>query len=116
MRKSSAALIAVLMLLGAGCSSDAPGPVSCANPVTATTVMLVDYAFDPACTATTPRATLTIIDSGSLPHTFTVTGTSIDVVVAAGERTQVTLDDLAPGIFEVVCTLHAQMRGAIKVG
>jgi plastocyanin len=115
MRKPSILAIACLALLGAGCSSSSPESVSCANPVSATTVKLVDYAFDPGCTQAAPGATLTIMDTGAIPHTFTVTGTSVDVAVAAGESKQVMLTGLAAGTYEVVCKLHNEMRGSLKI-
>ena len=118
MTKRSAAitLVAVLCLAGPACSSSSPQPVACASPVSSTTVTVVDYAFNPVCTAAAPGATLTVENTGSIPHTFTVTGTSIDVPISVGETKQVPLTGVAAGTYAVVCRLHPQMLGSLKVG
>ena len=115
-RRAAITLVAVLGLAGPACSSKSPEPVACPSPVSSTTVTVVDYAFDPMCTGASPGATLTVKNTGAIPHTFTVTGTSIDVPLAVGETKQVPLTGLAAGTYAVVCTLHPQMRGSLKVG
>ncbi len=108
--------LAALTVAGTACSeSKTPALVACDHPVSTTSVSLVDYAFNPGCASAASGATLTVKDTGAIPHTFTVKGTSIDVPVAVGETKQVPLTGLAPGTYEVVCTLHPQMKGALKV-
>ena len=116
-RTPSVVLVAALGLMaGAGCSSSAPTSVSCPSPISTTTVTLADFSFTPACTAAASGATLTIKNAGIVPHTFTVTGTSIDVPVAERQSAQVTLSGLAPGTYQVVCRFHPNMKGSLKVG
>jgi plastocyanin len=116
-RGISVAGVAWLAIAGTACSgSKSAGSVACDNPVSTTSVAVIDYAFNPACTAASAGATLTVKDTGAIPHTFTITGTSINVPIAVGESKQVPLTGLAPGVYEVVCTLHPQMKGALKVG
>ena len=115
-RRAAITLVAVLGLSGTACSSNSPQPAVCASPVSSTSVTAVDYAFDPVCTGESLGATLTVKNTGAIPHTFTVTGTSIDVPLAVGETTQVPLTGLAAGTYAVVCTIHPEMRGSLKVG
>src|SRR6478672_8267153 len=115
-RGISVAGIAWLAVAGTGCSRSTPtSSAPCDNPVSTTSVTVVDYAFNPTCIAAASGATLTIKDTGAIPHTFTVTGTSINVPIAVGETKQVALTGLPPGTYQVVCTLHPQMKGALKV-
>lgn len=115
-RRAAITLVAVLGLAAPACSSGSPQPVACPSPVSSTTVTIVDFAFDPACTAASSAATLTVENTGAVPHDFTVPGTSISVPLGVGETTQVPLTGLAAGTYEVVCTIHPDMRGSLKVG
>jgi plastocyanin len=111
------ACVVVFVIAGTACGgSKSGGSVACATPVSTTSVTIVDYAFNPSCTAATSGATLTLKDTGAIAHTFTVHGTSIDVAIASGETKQVPLTGIAPGTYEVVCTLHPTMTGALRVG
>lgn len=116
MRKVSVALIVAFASLVTACSSGKPEPTPCTSPVSTTTVTLADYSFIPGCTAAPTGSTLTVTDGGSEAHTFTVKGTSIDVIVASGETTQVPLTGVPAGTYQVICTIHPQMLGALQVG
>jgi len=113
----SVPLVAALAIMGgSGCSSKSAAPVSCPSPVSTTSIVIADFSFTPSCTAAAPGASLSIKNSGVIPHTYTVRGTSIDVMLAAGQSTQVTLSGVAPGTYSVVCTIHPNMMGSLKVG
>lgn len=115
--RSTPLLIAVaLAAFGVGCSSSSAKPASCTDAVSTSTVTLADFSFTPACTAATAGATLTITNAGALPHTFTVSGTSVNVLVQNGETKDLPLTGLAPGTYPVVCSLHPQMTGSLKIG
>jgi plastocyanin len=108
---------AAFAIAGTACGgSSSGGSVACDQPVSTSSVAVVDYAFNPSCTAAASGATLTIKDTGLIAHTFTVKGTSIDVPIASGETKQVPLTGIAAGTYQVVCTLHPTMTGALKVG
>ena len=108
--------VAVLAIALPACSGSKSPSVTCTDPVSTTSVAIVDYAFNPGCTAATSDATLTLKDTGLIAHTFTVHGTSIDVTIAPGETKQVPLTGIAAGTYQVVCTLHPNMTGALKIG
>ena len=117
MRNGVIVVLSGLVLLGTtACSSSPAAPAACANPVSTTTVTMADFSFTPACVAAAPGATLTITNAGAVPHTFTVTGTSVNVTVAAGQSTQTPLTGVAAGTYKVLCTIHPNMVGTLKVG
>ena len=107
-----------LILVGSGavaCGGGSSAP-SCADPVPATTVHLADFAFDPGCAAAGTGATLTIVNDGGAPHSYTVKGTSLNVQVDAGQTQTVELTGIVAGTYSVICTYHPQMNGALKIG
>ena len=73
-------------------------------------------AFSPAAFSVKQGETVTVKNAGSVPHTFTVTGQSIDVTVQPGQSQQVKID-LAPGTYPFVCTFHQSlgMTGTMTV-
>jgi plastocyanin len=78
-------------------------------------VDLQDFAFSPTCIGAAAGTRLTVQNTGAVPHTFTVHGTSIDQRVDAGSGAEVSLESVAPGGYQVVCTLHPQMAATLVV-
>jgi plastocyanin len=76
---------------------------------------MADFSYAPACVAVDAGAMLELRNSGDAPHTFTVSETEVDVNVDAGGTDTVDLSGITPGTYEVVCTLHPQMEGALQV-
>jgi plastocyanin len=77
---------------------------------------VADFTYDPTCAEASSGDTLTIDNTGKVPHTFTVTGTDATVDVAAGESSTLDLAGVAPGVYRVICTYHANMESALKIG
>jgi plastocyanin len=109
-------LVLVAVVGVPGCSSGAGSPPSCDNPTATTTVELKDFSFEPTCVQVQASATLTLNNTGSAAHTFTVQGTGIDVEVDPGATEQETLGGLAPDTYAVTCRFHPEMHGALRVG
>lgn len=65
-------------------------------------------AFSPSSVSVTQGGTLVVKNAGSVPHTFTVTGQSIDVTVEPGQSQRVKVN-LAPGTYDFVCSFHQNM-------
>jgi plastocyanin len=107
------ALLASLVL--PACGSGASSPPVCTTPTTATTVQLKDFSFEPTCVQAATGAALTLDNSGSAEHSFTVKETGINVDVNAGATGTASLDGIAAGTYTVVCTFHPQMVGALRV-
>jgi plastocyanin len=105
--------IALLLLASAACSSSSK--VSCAEPRATTTVTIADMRFTPGCVATSSAATLTVKNSDSLPHTFTIQGTGADVRIDPGKMASVPLSGLAPGTYPVICRFHPQMVEDLRI-
>ncbi len=114
-RVAAVGIAAVLLVAGVGCSKGS-SPATCQDPTRASSVELKDFAYSPVCTAAASGATLTLSNTGSQPHSFTVKGTEVDVMVPAGQHADASLAGIPAGTYEVVCTLHPQMVAALRVG
>ena len=108
------ALGALLLLTSCGGDGATP-PADCTDPVAATRVELADFAFRPACLSAEDGATITLENTGDAPHTFTVTGTDVDINLDAGTSVDVSLSGLEPGTYAVTCTFHPQMEATLTV-
>lgn len=115
MRTLIIGLVGALLLGGLTACSSSNEPV-CENPVAATTVEMADFSYDPSCVEAPTDATLTIDNTGKVPHTFTVSGTDAAVDVDSGGSADLDLTGVAPGTYRVFCTYHANMEAALKVG
>lgn len=81
------------------------------------TVGQASFMFDPAEITVQSGATITVdnTDAGT-PHTFTISGSDIDVTNDGGASQDVKID-LSPGTYEFVCRFHESlgMTGTITV-
>lgn len=109
-------LLTVLMVVLAlpACSGESASP-TCDEPVATTEVELADFEFRPVCVEAAAGDTLTFVNTGEAPHTYTVTDSDVNVNLDGGETTETELGDLAPGTYAVRCTYHPQMVGALKI-
>ena len=110
--------LGALLLLPACGGDGATPPQDCTDPVAATNVELADLAFRPDCLsveASTMPMTFTLENTGDAPHTFTVTGTDVDINVDAGTSVEASLSGLEPGTYAVTCTFHPQMEATLIV-
>ena len=124
-------LIAGVMLLLVGCSSDgahertrggaeavseaAPFQLD-GDPVTATEVTAVkSYTFDPQVIEIAPGSEVTWTNEDDFPHTVRLlTGADVTKDLPIGQSTSITFDD--SGTFYYECSLHPQqMRGKVIV-
>lgn len=120
-RRTVAALALALALAASACWAGDETPVSDLGDATPTgaspqeVVQLLEFRFAIPLPVAAGEE-LVVIDSGDLPHTFTIREAGIDTgVVAPGEQATVTAP-AEPGTYEVVCTLHPeQMRATLRV-
>ena len=62
------------------------------------------------------RAAGSLLRAGPLPRALqSALDAEAEVDVPAGERATLTLPDLPAGIYQVTCTYHPQMEGALRV-
>jgi plastocyanin len=71
-------------------------------------VTQANLTFTPAEISVHQGDSITVEDTDSVPHTFTVEGTSIDVTNQAGQSQTVAID-LKPGTYSVICRFHVSM-------
>jgi plastocyanin len=84
----------------------------------ATTISQVNYSFNPSKFTVKSGSTITVKNTTTdTPHTFTVTGQSIDVTVNPGDSAQVKVD-LPKGTYPFYCRFHKSlgMTGTLTVG
>jgi plastocyanin len=125
MRKTLFALVAVLALAGAACSSDSStpsgGPTSgggacTADGATATESLTASgFAFDPTCFTVSAGATISLSNGDSTLHSFTLDAAAADVSVdiPAGGSAEATAP--AAGTYGFHCRIHASMTGTLIV-
>ncbi len=99
----------------AACSTSGGGAVTCDTPAKTTTVDMQDSLFAPACVSATANDTLSLVNHDTVPHTFTVRGTSINVNIDGGQTAQAALTGIAPGTYSVFCSFHAGMTETLQV-
>lgn len=134
MRRSFIVVVAAvsLALVSAACSSGgggngtttSPGAANPGSSCTASsaqepssgTVTVQGFAYDPACFSVTAGSQVKMTNRDSVPHTFTVTGTDVDVEFDGGHSTTVDLSNLAAGTYEFHCVIHPSMTGTLIVG
>ena len=81
------------------------------------TVTQANYQFSPSTFSVASGDTITVTNSTpSTPHTFTVTGQTIDVTVSPASSQDVTID-LPAGTYPFVCRFHQSsgMVGTLTV-
>jgi plastocyanin len=127
MRTIPAGLVAVILTLGvvAACGGDDDGTV--ASPSTTSTtaagaaatstvsVTASGFKFSPdTATATAGTVHFEVKNEDSTNHTFTITGTKVDLHVD-GSGTAEGDADLAAGSYEWHCSIHPSMKGTLTV-
>jgi plastocyanin len=78
------------------------------------TLTLSDNEYDLACAQVSRMQGLTLENTGSNSHTFTLDGTSIDVEVPGGETQNLEPpgEALAAGTYTVYCRFHGSADGS----
>jgi plastocyanin len=87
----------------------------CAGFATGTEVAMYDSCFEGTAHFAPAGETITVVNHGELPHTFTAVDGSFDTgQLAAGEAAQVTVNE--SGILQVYCSLHGTATGQGMAG
>jgi plastocyanin len=143
LRKMVLVTVAVLGLVGAGCSSGGgdnagttgtPGTTATgstgstgsgsgcteANAVDLSgdepfTVTIENLAYDPSCFKASAASTITIENKDSVTHTFSIDGTQVDATINGLETFNGESPGLAPGSYDFYCKLHPTMTGTVIV-
>jgi len=131
MRRSLFVLVVALALglVACGGGDEAPptttgetgttGSADCADLTAGDTFTLTasNFAFDPSCFTARAAQSITIVNEDSADHTFTISGSQIDVTIPAGEtfNGEPVSGVLEPGTYDFFCRFHPSMTGTITV-
>jgi plastocyanin len=116
----TAILLGILMaMLGLvqGCSGGVSGSVGGGGgaALTPDTIVIKNFAYEPATRTVAPGATITVINQDSAPHTVTAGDKSFDSgTIAGGQRGTITAP-AKPGSYSYICTIHQYMTGTLIV-
>jgi plastocyanin len=95
-----ARLAALMVVVVAGCG----GTSSTAHPSAATTIQMAEYSYTPADLTVTLNTKLTVINRGTLIHTYILRGIGRGTPdVQPGQRVTLDLAGVAPGTYHVFC-------------
>ena len=114
MRTARLALLTLITLLPA-CQGEDATTEPCADPVSATTVELADFAFRPDCVSVDAASTIGLENTGEAPHTFTVADTDLGVKLDPGTSDEISFGTVDPGTDAVPCTFHPQTEATLPV-
>jgi plastocyanin len=133
MRKLVFVLVAVCALGLTACSSDDGGGTGGAETGTtgattnedcedlgegATFTIKISFSnFYPDCFTASASQGIKIVNKDDIDHTFTITGTDIDVPIAAGQtfNGEPISGAVSPGTYDFLCTLHPSMTGQVTI-
>jgi len=98
----------------------APGASAATPAPSSVTVTLTEFAISPADVVVAPGGRIILINAGAAEHNFVVEGTDIaSPMLAPGARTELSIGDLAPGLYGTLCTVPGHdtggMRGTLTV-
>jgi plastocyanin len=103
-------------LLGAACSSgsdSSTAPTDGGLVPTTGAIGIADLAFEPTTlTVASGTTTITVTNSDTVTHTFTLDDNSVDETIEPGQSVDVTVDVTASTGFH--CEIHPQMTGTLQ--
>jgi plastocyanin len=95
------------------------GSAECADLTAGDTFTLTisGFAFDPSCFTARAAQSISIVNEDSADHSFTISGTQIDVTIPAGQtfNGESVSGVLEPGTYDFFCRFHPSMTGTITV-
>ena len=111
-----AVLIAIGLTLAACGGGEDTGGGGGGGGGSATSLSMVDNAFEPADLTVAAGADLEVSNDGEALHNITIEGTEIDEDVEVGQSSSITVD-AEPGEYTMFCEYHrsAGMEGTVTV-
>lgn len=81
------------------------------------TITISNFAFVPDCFIASASQGITVVNEDSAPHTFTMTGTDINIGLSGGEtfNGEPIAGIVEPGTYDFMCTIHTTMTGEVTV-
>ncbi len=131
MRRLAIVLVAVLGLGLTACGggdrggtggtdgTDSTGGTGCEDLTSGATFTLTisGSAFHPDCFTAKASQGITIVNEDSATHSFTISGSQVDVTIDAGQtfNGEPVTGVLEPGTYDFFCRFHPSMTGTITV-
>ncbi len=135
MRKTAFVLVAVLAMGSVACSGDDGTPPAATGGTTGATgssevsdcvdltagdvftLTISGFAFHPSCFTARAAQSISIVNEDSADHSFTISGTQIDVTIPAGQtfNGESVSGVLEPGTYDFFCRFHPSMTGTVTV-
>lgn len=109
-------IAATFSLVLAACSSRECVDLTGKGPVF--TIRMADIRFVPSCFTASASQGIRLVNEDEVKHSFTMTGTSIDVDVEPGEtfNGEPISGVVAPGTYSLICKYHHDtMLGSVTV-
>jgi manganese oxidase len=113
------------LIVAAGSSGGVPAAAPAAgssdtDAVASVAVELSEFAISPSSIEVAAGGTLEVTNGGAIEHDLAVVGTDVATpMLAAGQSASLDLGDLAPGVYEVYCTVaghdSAGMTGTLTI-
>ncbi|MEO8476543.1 MAG: cupredoxin domain-containing protein [Actinomycetota bacterium] len=111
------AVVAGVALLGAACGGEndsSTAPTGGGVVPTTAAIGIADLAFEPSTlTVASGSTTITVTNSDTVTHTFTLDDGSVDESIDPGQSVEVTVDLTASTGFH--CKIHPSMTGTLQV-
>ena len=81
------------------------------------TITISNFAFQPDCFAARAAQGITIVNEDSADHSFTISGTQVDVTIGVGDtfNGEPVSGVLEPGTYDFFCRFHPSMTGTVTV-
>lgn len=122
---AAVAVMALVMSVGSlittvSRGSGAPTVSATVTAPSSVTVTLTEFAISPVDLVLAPGGRIVLVNAGAAEHDFVIEGTGIaSPMLAPGARAELTIGDLAPGLYGTRCTVPGHdsggMRGTLTV-
>ncbi|MBS2533562.1 cupredoxin domain-containing protein [Catenulispora sp. NF23] len=96
--------------------SSSSGSGTTGTPVSASQIVIANFAFSPTDLSVAPGQTVTVVNNDSTTHTLTATtGKAFDTGDIAPGKTATFTAPTTPGTYSYICTIHQFMHGTLIV-
>ncbi|MBS2548686.1 cupredoxin domain-containing protein [Catenulispora sp. NL8] len=96
--------------------SSSSGSGTAGTPVSASQIVIANFAFSPTDLSVAPGQTVTVVNNDSTTHTLTATtGKAFDTGDIAPGKTATFTAPTTPGTYSYICTIHQFMHGTLIV-
>ena len=107
------AIVAMVALSGVACGGSGGGCTSDEATALSGPLRMQNRGFSPDCFKVASGSTISVDNKDAMPHTFTVEGSNIDLLLTRGQAGSASAP--AVGTYDFICKIHEGMRGTIVV-